>query len=70
MEKISKQTVLDLLSYYKSNNLIKLESASKKLLKKFPNEIFVYNMLSISLVGQKKYGKAILACDLLALAKL
>ena len=59
MEKISKQTVLDLLSYYKSNNLIKLESASKKLLKKFPNEIFVYNMLSISLVGQKKYGKAI-----------
>lgn len=59
MAKISKQTTLDLLSYYKSNNLIKLENTSKELLKEFPNEIFIYNMLSISLVGQKKYEKAI-----------
>ena len=59
MSKISKQTTLDLLNYYKSNNLIKLENASKALLKKFPNEIFIHNMLGISLVGQKKYIKAI-----------
>ena len=59
MKKINKQTIQTLINYYKSSDLAKLEKEAKKLLKKFPNEIFVYNMLSIALVGQKKYGKAI-----------
>ena len=47
MKKINKQTIQTLINYYKSSDLAKLEKEVKKLLKTFPDEEFLYNILDI-----------------------
>ncbi|MBG77144.1 MAG: hypothetical protein CFH22_01064 [Alphaproteobacteria bacterium MarineAlpha5_Bin12] len=59
MKKINKQTIQTLINYYKSSDLAKLEKEVKKLLKTFPDEEFLYNILGISFVERKKFGEAI-----------
>ena len=59
MKKLDKKTVQSLANLYKSNNLFKLETKAKKLLKKYPNELNLHNLLGISFAGQKKFNEAI-----------
>ena len=54
-----KKTVQSLANLYKSNNLFKLETKAKKLLKKYPNELNLHNLIGISFAGQKKFNEAI-----------
>ena len=59
MMKLSEEQTQKLITHYKSNNFRKLEIESGNLIKKYPSNIFLYNMNGIALAGQKKFTKAI-----------
>ena len=48
-----------ILNYFKTEEYQSAEVKAKKLIKKFPNYLAVYNMLGLCLQMQKKYSEAI-----------
>ena len=46
------------LNYFKAEEYISAEVKAKKLIKKFPNYLAVYNLLGLSLQSQKKFSEA------------
>ena len=58
MEKLQKKLEI-LVNLYKSKNLLKAELLSNKLIKTYPKEIFLYNILGLILTDLKKVDEAI-----------
>ena len=59
MKNMDKKNIQILTNFYKSGDLFNLEIKAKLLLKVYPNELILYNMLGISLAGQKKFIEAV-----------
>ena len=47
-----------ILNYFKAEDFISAEVKAKKLIKKFPNYLAVYNLLGLCLQSQKKFSEA------------
>ena len=45
----------EIINYYKSGKLIEAEKKLSELMKKFPNNYFLYNLFGAILAGQKKW---------------
>ena len=56
MEKLKKQ-IQSIVDIYKSGNLSKAEHLTKKLISNNPKIVFLYNLLGLILVEQKKLIK-------------
>ena len=50
----------EIINYYKSGKLITAEKKLSELMKKFPNNYFLYNLFGAILTGQKKMDEAII----------
>ena len=50
----------EIINYYKSGKLITAEKKLSELMKKFPNNYFLYNLFGAILAGQKKMDEAII----------
>ena len=50
----------EIIKYYKSGKLIIAEKKLSELMKKFPNNYFLYNLFGAILAGQKKMDEAII----------
>jgi len=48
-----------ILNYFKSEDYISAEAKAKKLIKKFPNYLAIYNLLGLCMQSQKKFAEAI-----------
>ena len=47
-----------ILNYFKTGDYISAETKAKKLIKKFPDYLAIYNVLGLSLQTQKKFSEA------------
>ena len=50
----------EIIKYYKSGKLIIAEKKLSELMKKFPNNYYLYNLFGAILAGQKKMDEAII----------
>ena len=48
-----------ILNYFKARDYISAEVKAKKLIKKFPNYLAIYNLLGLCMQSQKKFAEAI-----------
>ena len=48
-----------LINYFKAGNFAMAESRARKIIKKFPNYVVIYNILGLVLHSQKKFSEAI-----------
>ena len=62
MENLKKQ-IQTVVNIYKSGDLSKAESITKKLIKENPKVEFLYNLLGLIFVGQAKIQEAIESYD-------
>ena len=59
MKKLDQNYIQSLIKLLNTGQLIKLESFGKELLKEYPNETFLYNIVATSLAKQNKFNEAI-----------
>jgi len=59
MNKLSKTNVSLLIDLYKTGNFTTLEKKSEELINAHKDECFLYNMLGVALLEQRKFDKAI-----------
>ena len=57
--KIIQQEIHGLLNLYTSRNFIDAEKTANNLIKKYPNNAWLYNFLGLTLIEQKKFDEAI-----------
>ena len=57
--KLIQQEIQGLLNLYTSKNFIDAEKTANHLIKKYPNNAWLYNFLGLTLIEQKKFDKAI-----------
>ena len=58
MKKLDQNYIHSLIKLLNTGQLIKLENFGKELLKEYPNEIFLYNIVATSLAKQNKFDEA------------
>ena len=59
MKKLDQNYIQSLIKLLNTGQLIKLESFGKELLKEYPNEIFLHNIVATSLAMQNKFDEAV-----------
>ena len=63
MKKLDQNYIQSLIKLLNTGQLIKLENSGKELLKQYPNEIFLYNIVATSLAKQKKLDDELYLID-------